>query len=258
MNSSTDSASISESKDRIIGLLASVIIHAILAGLAFLLLNTQKSSTPKVERKTLNLSQFKSQADESARPKEEARPAPDKPQKPTKQTRQQKPQPKKELPTKKEPIKQAKQVERNTTAKSTPQPASKPSGSSLLSALNTQMKTAKKEAGGPIRKLYGEEFDRLGKDEQKFIKDNLGSIGRITEKYMKYPEIALQFRQEGTSLIEFYLYPNGDISDMRLLTSSGYKTLDKSSMETIWIAYKDYPRPSVKTLIRMYVGYGIY
>lgn len=259
MNFSADSVSNSENKDKIIGLLASVIIHALLIGLGFWLLNTQKNNSAKVERKTLNLSQFKSQTDETARPSDIKKPIQRQPQKPAKQTKPQKKAPPiKEAPKAKEPIKQTKQTERNVTAKTVQQSTSKPSGSSKLFELSKQMATAKKEAGGPIKKLYGEDFERLGKEEQKFIKDNLGSIGRITEKYMRYPDVAAQFRQEGTSLVEFYLYPNGDISDMRLITSSGYKTLDKSAMESIWVAYKDYPRPSTKTLIRMYMQYSIY
>lgn len=249
----------SESKDKIIGLLASVIIHAILIALGFWLLNEQKNSSTKVERKTLNLSQFKSQTDETSKPSAATKPTPRQIQKPNRQTKvQKKAPPLKETPKAKAPIKQAKQTERNITTKPVQQAASKPSGSAKLFELNNQMKAAKKEAGGPIKKLYGEDFERLGKEEQKFIKDNLGSIGRITEKYMKYPDVAAQFRQEGTSLVEFYLYPNGDIDGMRLVTSSGYKSLDKSAMESIWIAYKDYPRPSTKTLIRMYMQYNIY
>lgn len=255
----------SESKDRIIGLLASAIIHAILITLGFWLLNEQKNSSTKVERKTLNLSQFKSQTDKTSKPSAATKPTPKQIQKPNRQTKVQKKEPPlKETPKAKTPIKQAKQTEQteqteqNITAKLLQQAASKPSGSAKLFELNNQMKAAKKEVGGPIKKLYGEDFERLGEEEQKFIKDNLSSIGRITEKYMKYPDVAAQFRQEGTSLVEFYLYPNGDIDGMRLITSSGYKSLDKSAMESIWIAYKDYPRPSTKTLIRIYMQYSIY
>lgn len=257
MNFSADSVSNSENKDKIIGILASIIIHAVLIGIFILIVHNydKNSQKTKVERRTLNLSKFKSQTDETAQPKQTARPTQKQIQKPTRQAKVQKPT--KEMPKAKEPIKQTIYKERNAT-KNTSQPTSKQGGSPLLSELNNQMKAAKKEAGGPIKKLYGEDFDRLGKEEQKFIKDNLASIGRITEKYMKYPDVAVQFRQEGTSLVEFYLHPNGDMTDMRLLTSSGYKSIDKSAMESIWIAYKDYPRPSTKTLIRMYMQYSIY
>lgn len=107
-------------------------------------------------------------------------------------------------------------------------------------------------------KLYGEEYQSFTKVQKVFLQNNLKSIGRITEKYLRYPRIAVRTNQQGTNIVEFYLYPNGDISDLKLFGSSGYTVLDKNSMETIEIAYKDYPRPKTKTKIRIYVGYKLY
>ena len=73
-----------------------------------------------------------------------------------------------------------------------------------------------------------------------------------------YPEAAGRLNMQGRSVVEFWLHPNGDISELRLLDSSGYRALDKNSIETIEIAYKDYPRPSQKTKIRIYVHYELY
>ncbi|MGD9595809.1 MAG: energy transducer TonB, partial [Wolinella sp.] len=70
--------------------------------------------------------------------------------------------------------------------------------------------------------------------------------------------IAGQLGQEGINAVEFYLHPNGDISDLRLIRSVGYTLLDKNSLKTIEIAYKDYPRPKTKTKIRIKVYYKIY
>lgn len=246
-----------ENKDRIIGLLASILLHILLFSLGYFLLHKQDGAKPpKVERKVLSLNQFTKEPQEKSAPIQKSKPTKPTPPaqpKPTLQKKQKEPPIKRDIaPKKTEPI------ERNkTAAKSTATP-SRPSGSSLLSELNNEFKTMKKEVGGPIKKLYGEEFERLGKEEQKFIKDNLSSIGRITEKYLRYPDTAGRLGQQGTSVVEFYLHPNGDISDMRLLEGSGSRMLDKNSIETIEIAYKDYPRPTVKTKIRMFVGYSIY
>ncbi|PZT48356.1 hypothetical protein B6S12_04325 [Helicobacter valdiviensis] len=113
-------------------------------------------------------------------------------------------------------------------------------------------------ASQEIEELYGEDLYSLSKEERKFIEDNLSGIGRITQKYLKYPAIAGKIGQHGDNIVEFYLYPNGDISDLRLLTPSGYRLLDDNSVKTIEIAYKDYPYPSVKTKIRIKVMYRIY
>jgi TonB family protein len=242
-------------KDGIIGFLASIIIHALLLALAYFLVFKKHDVLPRVERKVLNLSQFNKEPlkqSMTSRPIKPSQPKKPSPKKPLQE---------KEIKEQEEPLKQnaltkkIEQKEQNKTAPSTP---SKPSTSSLLSALNNEFKTIKKELGGPIKKLYGEEYERLSPEEKKFIKENLDSIGKITEKYLRYPEMAGKMGQQGTSVVEFYLHPNGDISDLKVLDSSGYKMLDKNSIETIEIAYKDYPRPTTKTKIRMFVGYSIY
>ncbi|RXJ88116.1 energy transducer TonB [Arcobacter sp. CECT 8985] len=109
-------------------------------------------------------------------------------------------------------------------------------------------------------KLYGKEYDKFTKVQKKFLQNNLKKIGRITQKYLYkrgYPRIAVRTKQEGVNVLEFYLYPNGDISDLKVINSSTYETLDKNSKETIEVAYKDYPRPKEKTKIRIYVNYKI-
>ena len=109
-----------------------------------------------------------------------------------------------------------------------------------------------------IKELYGDDLYSLNLEERKFIEDNLSGIGRITQKYLKYPQLAGQMGQQGDNIVEFYLHPNGDISDLKLLTPSGYRLLDENSIHTIEIAYKDYPYPAVKTKTRIRVMYRIY
>ncbi|MDO7252607.1 TonB family protein [Helicobacter cappadocius] len=109
-----------------------------------------------------------------------------------------------------------------------------------------------------IDELYGDEFGDLGSAEKDFIKNNLRDIGRITQKYLQYPREAGYLGQDGENAIEFYLYPNGDISDLKIIKNSGSIILDKNTTRTIEIAYKDYPRPTTKTLIRIKVRYFLY
>ena len=116
----------------------------------------------------------------------------------------------------------------------------------------------KNEQTQKIRELYGEEFGALTPNQKDFIKSNLDNIGKITQGYLRYPAVAGKIGQEGDNVLEFYLYPNGDISDLKLLSTSGYTLLDDNSLHTIKIAYKDYPYPNEKTKIRIRVMYRIY
>lgn len=108
-----------------------------------------------------------------------------------------------------------------------------------------------------ISEFYGPEFGYLGKEEQEYIINNLAYIGRITQKYLRYPANAAMLQQGGGNVVEFYLHPNGDISDLKIIKKSGFILLDRNSIKTIEIAYKDYPHPKTKTLIRFYINYFI-
>lgn len=106
--------------------------------------------------------------------------------------------------------------------------------------------------------LYGEEYNSFTTVQKVFLQKNLKDIGRITQRYLRYPSLAARLRQAGTNIVEFMLYPNGDISNLMLTNSSGSTSLDDNTVETIRIAYKDYPRPQEPTKIRIYVNYSLY
>ena len=112
-----------------------------------------------------------------------------------------------------------------------------------------------------FRALYKDEFDHYTPNQKKFIKTNLSLIQAITQRTLTrrgYPPFAAQQRIQGVNVVEFYLHPNGDISDLKVITSSGFSVLDDNSIDTIEAAYKDYPRPAEKTKIRFYIHYRIY
>ena len=107
-------------------------------------------------------------------------------------------------------------------------------------------------------KLYGEQFFAFSKEQKKYIRNNISTIGKITQRYLEYPRISIRTRQSGVNIVEFYLHPNGDITDLKLVDSSGYTALDGNSVETIRIAYKDYPKPIEPVKIRIYIKYLLY
>jgi len=114
-----------------------------------------------------------------------------------------------------------------------------------------QQKTYSKK----LRSLYGDQIYTLDPKEIKYLEKNLEDIGLITQKYLEYPYLAAKLGMKGESILEFYLYPNGNISKIKLLKSSGYEILDNNSIDTVKEAYKEYPKPSVKTKIRLLVKY---
>lgn len=104
-------------------------------------------------------------------------------------------------------------------------------------------------------KLYGEQYFEFSKEQKRYLKQNLNKIGKITQRYLKYPRVSIRTKQKGINVVEFFLHPNGDISELKLVDSSFYTALDINSVDTIKIAYQDYPRPLEKVKIKIYIKY---
>ena len=111
-----------------------------------------------------------------------------------------------------------------------------------------------------IKELYGEEFGKLSPGQQQYILDNQEIMRRITQQVLNRVarvNIPADLNVNRTNVIEFYLHPNGDMSDFKFLNKSGYYILDDTTKETIEYAYSRYPRPKEKTLIRYNVFYNL-
>lgn len=111
-----------------------------------------------------------------------------------------------------------------------------------------------------IQKLYGDKFGELSSGEQKYILDNQETMRRITQGVLdRYgrSKIPDNLRADETNTIEFYLHPDGSISNIHFLNNSRFSILDDTTKETIELAYAKYPRPEQKTLIRYRVWYNL-
>ncbi|MDP3265550.1 MAG: hypothetical protein Q8M39_01850 [Sulfuricurvum sp.] len=116
------------------------------------------------------------------------------------------------------------------------------------------------KVGDNIQKLYGDKFGELSAGEQKYIIDNQETMRRITQSVLdRYgrSKIPDNLRVDETNTIEFYLHPDGSISDIHFLKNSRFSILNDTTRETIEIAYAKYPRPAQKTLIRYRVWYNL-
>lgn len=111
-----------------------------------------------------------------------------------------------------------------------------------------------------LKELYGDEFGKLSKGQQKYILDNQEVMRRITQQVLTRVarvNIPHDLNVNRINVIEFYLHPNGDMTDFKFLEKSGYYVLDDTTQETIEYAYSRYPRPTEKTLIRYNVYYNL-
>jgi len=180
--------------------------------------------------------------------------------------------PVKKKPTKKKPIKKKPKVSKKPKEKILyiPNPLQKPkpikkveeNPDDLASFFSAPQETSSRSfPSNKIRKLYGSSFHSFTPTQKKFIENNLESIQEITQRTLTrrgYPEAAGKTGQQGTNVVSFNLHPNGDISNLRLKTRIGYRSLDDNTLSLIRVAYKDYPYPSTTTKIVFYVTYSIY
>ena len=111
-----------------------------------------------------------------------------------------------------------------------------------------------------IKELYGEEFGKLTPGQQQYILDNQEIMRRITQQVLirvARVNIPHDLRVNRHNVVEFKLHPNGDMTDFKFLSKSGYYILDDTTKETIEYAYSRYPRPKETTLIRYNVFYNL-
>lgn len=145
-----------------------------------------------------------------------------------------------------------------------PQPKKEQGLYDFLSKADPNLRSTTAESmtkvGDNIQKLYGDKFGELSAGEQKYILDNQEAMRRITQGVLdRYgrSKIPDNLRVDETNTIEFYLHPDGSISDLRFLTNSRFAILNDTTKETIELAYSRYPRPAQKTLIRYRVWYNL-
>lgn len=107
------------------------------------------------------------------------------------------------------------------------------------------------------QELYGDEAHRLSKEDKAYLDENYRKIYLITQRNLRYPQVAGRLGLQGSNRVEFFLQPNGDITDLKITSPSGYEMFDKNSLHTIEISYKDYPRPQKPLKIIFYIHYKI-
>ena len=109
-----------------------------------------------------------------------------------------------------------------------------------------------------IKELYGSTFGKLSAGEQKYILDNTEIMRRITQQVLNRVgsvNIPNNLHVTTFNVVQFYLHPNGDMTDFKFLNKSNFYILDETTKETIEYAYSRYPRPKQTTLIRYKVNY---
>lgn len=103
---------------------------------------------------------------------------------------------------------------------------------------------------------YGDDFFELSAPEQHYLLDNLQKIRRINDivgNRLLQTKSDEEIDTKENNIVEFYLHPDGSISDLTLSKEREGSLLDELTLETIELAHTQYPRPKQTTLIRIRV-----
>lgn len=180
-------------------------------------------------------------------------------QKEAKPLKKEEPKPKKEITKEKvetKELKEAKSFQEKILKES-----SKLQEQTLENFLSQKDTIYNSEVFNELKELYGKEYDDFTTVQKAYLEKNINNFQIITQRVLNrlgYPHEAVRLKITGINIVEFIFHPNGDISDLKIIQSSGYSILDNRTLELIQIAYKEYPKPQTPTLLRFKVFYRLY
>lgn len=180
-------------------------------------------------------------------------------QKEAKPLKKEEPKPKKEITKEKVEIKELKEAK--SFQEKILKESSKLQEQTLENFLSQKDTIYNNEVFNELKELYGKEYDNFTTVQKAYLEKNINNFQIITQRVLNrlgYPHEAVRLKITGINIVEFIFHPNGDISDLRIIQSSGYSILDNRTLELIQIAYKEYPKPQTPTLLRFKVFYRLY
>ena len=121
-----------------------------------------------------------------------------------------------------------------------------------MTTSNTSSTSTSVKPSAPPAPIVGEFNFSSSVGDEKFAQ-----IQRAIQKHHKYPKKALKMRRQGIVEVKFYLQMNGDITDIKVVKSSGTEVLDEAAIETIRNASKDFPTLEKNYIITIPVVYNI-
>ncbi|OGS37553.1 MAG: hypothetical protein A2293_11445 [Elusimicrobia bacterium RIFOXYB2_FULL_49_7] len=98
--------------------------------------------------------------------------------------------------------------------------------------------------------------DSLARLKAAYVKANYTRIRDQVYEALTYPEAAREKGMEGSLLLSFWVHCDGRVDNIRLLESSGYKTLDEIALEAVRLS-APYPLSPKKVEIRLPVVFRL-
>ncbi len=91
---------------------------------------------------------------------------------------------------------------------------------------------------------------------EHYIKTNYSYIRDVVERKTNYPGIARKMGWEGRVVIAFTVCDDGQVEDIRVIKSCGFKSLDKNAIKTIKQC-APFPKPPVRAQVTLPITYRL-
>ncbi len=93
--------------------------------------------------------------------------------------------------------------------------------------------------------------------QEEYKREHLEKIREAVRGFLRYPLIARRMGWEGTVIVCFTLYPDGEIRNLKVEKSSGFEILDKYALKAVSKASPSFPRPSEPVTIVLPITYRL-
>lgn len=94
-------------------------------------------------------------------------------------------------------------------------------------------------------------------ETREYVGLNSSKIRELIAKHKRYPSQAIKMGIEGVCHISFRLNPNGEADNIRVVKSSSFSSLDKSSIQTIEDAAIYMPKPQKSVTLVVPIEYHL-
>lgn len=94
-------------------------------------------------------------------------------------------------------------------------------------------------------------------ETREYVGLNSSKIRELIAKHKRYPSQAVKMGIEGVCHISFRLNPNGEADNIRVVKSSSFSSLDKSSIQTIEDAAIYMPKPQKSVTLVVPIEYHL-
>lgn len=117
--------------------------------------------------------------------------------------------------------------------------------------------TAEPDVGLPVAAPVGKGVDGGAPADERYRRANFTAIREAILGNLQYPMLARRRGWSGQVEVSFTISPDGAVSELRILASSGYAILDEQAVTAIRRSAPFTPPPPVSTVLIMPVTFRL-